>query len=79
MAGTHEGSVKAARTIEREQPGFHKKIGEKGANVRHNISPEEESRIAKKAVETRRQRDPDAFKKMGEKGGKAKRKISEEE
>lgn len=42
--------------------------GKKGAEARHDKSPEEESEIARKAAETRKE-DPDAFKKMGEKGG----------
>lgn len=79
MAGTHEGSLKAAKTIEKERPGFHKEIGSKGAEARHNISAKKESEIAQKAARTRKANDPEAFKKMGEKGGKAKREAPKEE
>jgi len=44
--------------------------GRKGAQARHAKSPEEESRIAKKAAETRKASNPNAFREMGAKGGK---------
>lgn len=45
--------------------------GRKGAEARHAKSPEEESRIAKKAAETRKANNPNAFREMGAKGGKS--------
>jgi general stress protein YciG len=45
--------------------------GREGAKARHAKSPEEESRIAKKAAETRKANNPNAFREMGAKGGKS--------
>jgi general stress protein YciG len=45
--------------------------GAVGAEARHDKSPEEESRIARKTARTRMENDPDAFREMGRKGGRA--------
>lgn len=73
MAGTSEGSKKAAETRKLHDEKAFSKLGRMGAEARHNKSSEEESRIAKKAAQTRKEHDPNAFKKMGEKGGSASR------
>lgn len=46
-------------------------VGRVGARARHDISSEEESRIAQRAAQTRKDRDPDAFREMGRKGGRS--------
>jgi hypothetical protein len=71
MAGTSEGSRKAADVRRKEGPEAFKKMGEQGAHARHDKSPEEELRIAREAAETRKKKDPEAFQKMGEKGGRS--------
>jgi|GEM_PF-2143716 len=70
MAGTSEGSKKAAETRKQEDPNAFKNMGQKGAEARQEQhSHEELSEIAKRSAETRKQEDPDAFRKMGQKGG----------
>jgi general stress protein YciG len=71
MAGTSEGSKKAADTRKKQDPKAFQKMGEQGAHARHDKSPEEESKIAREAAETRKKKDPHAFQKMGEKGGRS--------
>jgi len=39
--------------------------------ARHNIPPEEESAIAKRAAHTRLKKNPNAFKEMGALGGRS--------
>lgn len=56
-----------------------REAGQKGAQVRHAKSPEEESAIARKAAQTRKEADPEAFRKMGEKGAEARHAKSPEE
>lgn len=48
--------------------------GRLGAEARHNISPQEESQIARKAAKTRKEENPNAFREMGRKGGQARSK-----
>lgn len=62
-------SKEATATRKEHNPDAFKKMGQAGAEARHNKNPEEESQIAKKAAETRKSEDPNAFKDMGRKGG----------
>lgn len=60
---------KSAETRKAKDPDAFRKMGQKGAEVRHNKTAYEESEIARRAAAKRKERDPDTFRKMGREGG----------